>query len=162
MNQTDIDVILESFEMAPKKPEAVTSLAKLFHCDRDEIKKVLNDNGIEYPAKHKYVKKPKEKAVEAAAVETAAVEKTAESKTAEPAAAAPAKEDPFKVAKDLRGEPTLPMPDIVRNFLFYKIQNMEEDIGRAEKGLENMKAEYKIFKDWLFSSNGSGNLSQKD
>lgn len=157
MNQTDIDVILESFEMAPKKPEAVTSLAKLFHCERDEIKKVLNDNGIEYPARSKYVKKPKKKAVEAAAVE-----KTAEPKTAEPAAAAPAKEDPFKVAKDLRGEPTLPMPDIVRDFLFYKIQNMEEDIGRAEKGLENMKAEYKIFKDWLFSSNGSGNLSQKD
>ena len=157
MNQTDIDVILESFEMAPKKPEAVTSLAKLFHCDRDEIKKVLNDNGIEYPKRSKYVKKPKKKAVEAAAVE-----KTAESKTVEPAAAAPAKEDPFKVAKDLRGEPTLPMPDIVRDFLFYKIQNMEEDIGRAEKGLENMKAEYKIFKDWLFSSNGSGNLSQKD
>lgn len=157
MNQTDIDVILESFEMAPKKPEAVTSLAKLFHCDRDEIKKVLNDNGIEYPKRSKYAKKPKKKAVEAAAVE-----KTAESKTAEPAAAAPAKEDPFKVAKDLRGEPTLPMPDIVRDFLFYKIQNMEEDIGRAEKGLENMKAEYKIFKDWLFSSNGSGNLSQKD
>lgn len=157
MNQTDIDVILESFEMAPKKPEAVTSLAKLFHCDRDEIKKVLNDNGIEYPAKHKYVKKPKEKAVEAAAVE-----KTAESKTVEPAAAAPAKEDPFKVAKDLRGEPTLPMPDLVRDFLFCKIQDMEEDIDRTERRLEHMKAEYKIFKDWLFGSKGSGNLSQKD
>lgn len=157
MNQADIDVILESFEMAPKKPEAVTSLAKLFHCERDEIKKVLNDNGIEYPAKSKYVKKPKKKAVEAAAVE-----KTAESKTAEPAAAAPAKEDPFKVAKDLRGEPTLPMPDLVRDFLFSKIQDMEEDIGRTERCVEHMKAEYKIFKDWLFSSNGSGNLSQKD
>lgn len=152
MNQTDIDVILESFEMAPKKPEAVTSLAKLFHCDRDEIKKVLNDNGIEYPAKHKYVKKAQEKVAEPAA----------EPKTAEPAAAAPAKEDPFKEAKDLRGEPTLPMPDLVRDFLFSKIQDMEEDIGRTERCVEHMKAEYKIFKDWLFSSNGSGNLSQKD
>lgn len=156
MNQTDIDVILESFEMAPKKPEAVTSLAKLFHCDRDEIKKVLNDNGIEYPAKSKHLKKTKKKAQEKVA------EPAAEPKTAEPAAAAPVKEDPFKEAKDLRGDPMLPMPDLVRDFLFSKVQDMEEDIGRTERCVEHMKAEYKIFKDWLFSSNGSGNLSQKD
>ena len=139
----DKDMIIQSFHDADPgtKSKTIECLAKTLDVDEDTIKAVIRDDiARKEELKAKRQKKAREKAKEKAK-ETAAAEPVDDTKVYEPVRAV-----------DNRIALPTELPEYIRDILFDKFKELEEELDTLEKRISDTKNKYKLLKKYLFDS----------
>lgn len=131
MRTTEIEVILETYDEAINKRQAIISLSKLFDVTPELIIEKLKKNGRTIDINRQ--KKPERKQAE-----DHGLLKVEKSKKEEP------QEEMKATAKDL------PVPEYVKDCLFDKFGQLETKLGELQEELQKTEQEYTLLKNFLF------------
>ena len=127
--------VIELFQEDPSRQQ-ITRLSKIFQVSEDEIKGILQRNGIEIPIA-KRGPKPKAKG-NGLFADTVILDEAATSISSENVEVAKAPE-----------EEKWPMPEYVKEILMNQLDSLEEQIKQMEGMLNDCKSKYKVIADYI-------------
>lgn len=132
MRTTDIEMMLETYDQAENKRQAITALAKMLKVDPDVIKEKLQQNGRKIDFANVKTKPTKATETKAYVID----------KNQMPTSENIVRADESQAA-------ALPMPEYVRDILFGKVGELETTIDRLQDELKEAQEHYAVLRDYL-------------